>query len=122
MDYTATPFQNTIVIDALVSIHYFEYAHDFSFSGESHDFWEFLFVDKGEIEVDAGEKTVLLNKGDIIFHQPMEFHRLRATGANSPDLVVSAFVCRSEAMRFFENRILKLDSTGRDLLLSLIHI
>ena len=39
-------WENSISIDKIFSIHYFEYMNDFSFEGESHDFWEFIFVDK----------------------------------------------------------------------------
>ena len=39
---------------------------DFSFPGESHDFWEFLCVDKGEVNVLAGEKFHAL-KNIVLF-------------------------------------------------------
>ena len=42
---------------------------DFSFPGEAHDFWEFLYVDKGEVDVIAGDRLVSLKKGEIIFSQ-----------------------------------------------------
>ena len=33
--------------------------NDFSFPGEAHNFWEFLCVDKGEVDVVAGSLTTL---------------------------------------------------------------
>ena len=42
MSYVPTRLQRELVIDAVVTIHYFEYMRDFVFPGESHDFWEFL--------------------------------------------------------------------------------
>ena len=44
MTYIPTPLKREIIIDAVVTIHYFEYMRDFVFPGESHDFWEFLYV------------------------------------------------------------------------------
>ena len=51
MSYKSVNLEDTISIENLFTIHYFEYMSDFSFAGESHDFWEFVFVDKGEIDI-----------------------------------------------------------------------
>ena len=76
MTYIPTPLKREIVIDSIITIHYFEYMRDFVFQGESHDFWEFLYVDKGTILVTAGETEYKLNTGDIIFHKPNKISRI----------------------------------------------
>lgn len=116
MNYSLTPIRQEICVDYLVSIHYFEYPHDFYFAGEAHDFWEFLYVDKGEVEVTGGSSAYSLKQGDIIFHRPMEFHRVCANGSISPNLIISAFVCNSPSMRFFEGKILRVGDHERELL------
>ena len=108
------------MLDYLVTVHYFEYPHDFYFAGEAHDFWEFLYVDKGEVEVNAGGVLHSLKKGDIIFHRPMEFHGLRAVGVNSPNLLVAAFVCKSPDMSFFDGKLMRVGDSERDLLAQVI--
>ncbi len=120
MNYVYTPIQLGIVLDYLVTVHYFEYPHDFYFAGEAHDFWEFLYVDKGEVEVNAGGVLHSLKKGDIIFHRPMEFHGLRAVGVNSPNLLVAAFVCKSPDMSFFDGKLMRVGDSERDLLAQVI--
>ena len=74
MGYDGIALHNSINIGKIYSIHYFEYMNDFSFEGESHNFWEFICVDKGEVGVTAGDSFTILKKGDIAFHQPNEFH------------------------------------------------
>jgi AraC-like DNA-binding protein len=74
---------------------------DFVFKGESHDFWEFLYVDNGTVSVCAGDTWMTLNTGDIICHQPNEFHAIKSIGKNSPNLIAISFVCNSPAMNFF---------------------
>jgi len=69
MSYKSVHLNEVLTIDEIYSIHYFEYMSDFSFPGESHDFWEFLCVDKGEVNVFADELFHSLKKGDIIFSQ-----------------------------------------------------
>jgi len=116
MGYEAIRLQRPLAVDDIVSVHYFEYSSNYYFEGERHDFWEFLYVDKGELDVRAGDVVQHLKKGQIIFHKPGEFHALSANGVVAPNLVVVGFVCHGEAMRFFENRVLSVGDSGRALL------
>lgn len=120
MAYRSLSLAQEITIDRVVTIHYYEYMNDFSFEGETHPFWEFLCVDKGEIEVKAGEKKLTLKKGEIIFHKPEEFHNLKANGIIAPNLVVAAFECDSPAMKFFEDKLLVIDDMERGFLAKII--
>ena len=56
MVYIPTSIQRPIQIQQVVTVHYFEYSSNYAFVGESHDFWEFVYVDKGEIVVTAEDK------------------------------------------------------------------
>lgn len=120
MNYESIELKSEFCINRIISIHYFEYMSDFYFQGEAHNFWEFLCVDKGEVEVQAGKKVHLLKKGDIIFHRPMEFHNVKANGVIAPNLVVISFECPSPAMTFFEHKILQYGETEKRLLSSII--
>lgn len=106
--YPLIPLEKTIHVQDLVTIHYFEYGKDYSFKGESHNFWEFLYVDKGSIYVQADQSHHKLDQGQIIFHHPMEFHTVAANKEVAPNLVVVSFVAESEAMNFFKHKILTL--------------
>jgi len=114
--YEAVRIARALTVNEIVSIHYFEYANNYFFEGEQHDFWEFVYVDKGEVDVRAGEQTLRITKGQMIFHKPNEFHALSANGVVAPNLVVVSFVCLDEGMRFFEDRVLTVDDGARVLL------
>lgn len=120
MSYKSVYLQDVLSIHEIYSIHYFEYMCDFSFPGESHDFWEFLCVDKGEVNVLAGEKFHALKKGDIIFHRPNEFHDVNSNGLIAPNLVVMSFSCDSPVMSFFEEKVLQISEPERLLLAQII--
>ncbi len=120
MSYKSVPLQDVLTIQEIYSIHYFEYMCDFSFPGESHDFWEFLCVDKGEVNVYAGEKFHNLKKGDIIFHKPNEFHDVNSNGLIAPNLVVMSFACTSPAISFFNGKVLQVNEAERLLLAQII--
>lgn len=120
MKYKMTELQEEFQIKRIISIHYFEYMSDFSFSGESHNFWEFLCVDKGEVDVTAGREHLTLQRGSIIFHKPNEFHSVAANGVNAPNLVVAGFECGDPSMSFFENKILSIGDSERTLLAQIL--
>lgn len=120
MNYKSVKLQDTITIQNIYSIHYFEYMCDFSFPGESHNFWEFLCVDKGEVNVLADKKPHVLKKGEIIFHKPNEFHNVNSNGLIAPNLVVISFSCASPSMSFFEEKVLQISESERLLLAQII--
>lgn len=120
MTYISTKLKKEIEIDEIITIHYFEYMKDFVFSGESHDFWEFLYVDKGEVIVQSGEKFYRLHAGDIIFHKPNEFHAIQATANKSPNLVAVSFRCSSPSMKFYENKSCTISQEERLLISGII--
>lgn len=120
MDFYKYHLTKLFDISQIISIHYFEYGADFSFDGESHNFWEFLCVDKGEVTVTADTNIHHLKKGDIIFHKPNQFHSVATNGITAPNLVAVSFVCNSPAMDFFEDRICLLGERERNLLAAVI--
>lgn len=102
--YFKHKLENLINVSKIVTIHYFEFEKNFKTEGESHDFWEFVYVDKESIVCYADGEKIVLCKGEILFHKPNEFHILAANGKNPPNVFIVSFVCKSEAMKFFENK------------------
>ncbi|MEF2734814.1 MAG: AraC family ligand binding domain-containing protein, partial [Blautia sp.] len=121
MSFTSLELKQDIEINKIITIHYFEYMSDYNFPGERHDFWEFLCVDKGEVEVCAGNTHHTLKKGEIIFHKPDEFHTVKANGTIAPNLVVISFECHSPCMKYFENLLTSIGEQERKLLAQIIY-
>ena len=105
--FTKHKLKNVINISSLVSVHYWEYEKTFVFDGESHDFWEMVYVDVGDVVISAGDREFVLRQGEACFHKPNEFHKIRANGL-AANVFVVAFVCRSPAMRAFRDARIKL--------------
>ena len=61
-----------------------QFPKDFVYSGECHNFIEMVYVESGNVEVVENEKVYLMGSGDIIFHAPMEFHRIKSDKDTSP--------------------------------------
>ncbi len=68
----------------------------------------------------AGNRELTMKRGQMIFHEPGEFHSLRANGVVAPNLVVISFVCHSRAMACFAGRVLSIGDAEREYLARII--
>jgi len=116
-----THLKQTVVVQKLITMYYFEFEKNYRFHGEKHNFWEFLYVDRGEIEVGADDARHTLKQGSIIFHKPNEFHQFHAANGVAPNAIVVTFDCSSPAMRQFENKVLQLGEEERKLLVQMMN-
>lgn len=120
MAYKSVVLEDSVTINRIISVHYFQYMSDFSFPGESHDFWELVCVDRGEIDALAGDRRLTLKKGNILFHKPNEFHNVLTNGKVSPSLVGIGFECHSPAIKSFEDQLMSVQDTEKELLAQII--
>lgn len=120
MTYVRTKLKREISISHIITIHYFEYMKNFVFLGETHNFWEFLYVDKGQVLVQADNRHYELKTGDIIFHKPNEFHAIESIGSNAPNLVVISFCTSSAAMKQFHQQCFTVSLEERMLIAQVI--
>lgn len=107
-NYFQHKLSNLISVSKIVTIHYFEFDKTFKTEGEAHDFWELVYAEKESLICTADYKEIILKEGDILFHKPNEFHTLSANGINAPNVFVISFVCKSDAMNFYENKVITL--------------
>lgn len=119
-EYTGTRLNDEIKISRLYTVHYFEYSKRFSFTGESHDFWELVYADKGDVTVFADDKSFVLEQGNVIFHKPNEWHNVRANGVDAANITIITFASPSKAMSFFENKILAVGQKQKELLSKIV--
>ncbi len=88
--FTAYKMEKLIEIKEFYSAFIRRCNDKYRFPGEMHDFWEFVCIISGSAEASANDKIIRLEKGQIIFHKPLEFHNLRAcSGSDLTALIVS---------------------------------
>ena len=98
MEYLRTRLDKAVSVDAIYTIHYFEYAKDFSYSGEMHNFWEIVYADKKSVFITAGSKELTLKAGQMYIHKPNEFHKIRCDGTQAANSVILSFDCGCEEL------------------------
>ena len=112
-------FDKLFNVEKLITIFYMELSKSFCYDGESHDFWEMVYIDKGEMICTADKNSFILRSGEMTFHKPNEFHNLSGNNNTSPNVSIITFECKSRAMKNFEGKIFKLSAEERSLLSSL---
>ena len=105
-----------IHIRKIITIFYMELSKDFRNDGERHDFWEMVYIDKGEMFCTADKNQFTLKSGEVTFHKPNEYHNLSGDGKNAPNVSILTFECDSVAMKHFEGKILQLNAEEKRLL------
>lgn len=120
MEYKGSPLHNYITLEELFTIHYFEYASNFYFPAERHDFWELICVDKGTVNITMDDHALTLHRGEIAFHKPGQMHEVRTDNDATPNLVVISFKCESPDMNFFADKVLHIDERERTLLANIL--
>lgn len=90
-DNLCTTLDRRFCIDKLYSMFSYKYPKGYYFDGEEHDIWEVVCVLDGEIEVSLDGKLYSVGKNQLMFHKPMQFHRLWAAKGTSPLLFIATF-------------------------------
>lgn len=113
-NYVFTPLQQAVVVENLISIHYYEYAPNFMGVVEKHDFWELVYADSGTITCRAGDLRFPLSQGQLVLHPPNELHQIMTITHNSSTCIFS-FSCPQLDPALFRGRIFRLDELQRTL-------
>ncbi len=105
-----------IEITGFISIYYFEHGKEFHHAPEQHDFWEIVYVDKGEIVAVTDGLGQTLTAGQAIFHCPNDVHSHISNKKVPNNMFVVTFLTDSPAMSFFHKKTFDLDDNSKKLL------
>lgn len=114
-NYIPAKLKNFISVDQLYSLHYFAYLKNFSFEGESHDFWELIFCDSGKVRILDQDKEFILSQGQAFLHCPNHFHNVQPDKTET-NVIVTGFDGNLEPLRKSAGRPLILDQTAKQFL------
>ncbi len=105
-DFPRYYMERPLRVGGIVSSFRVQHEPGYRFDGEYHDFWEMVCVISGNLGVATENRVMSLVPGQIVFHKPMEFHRLWTLGDFPADLIIMAF--EAEGMDAFENKVYHL--------------
>lgn len=88
--YELFPIKNKFSITQFHSIWHRPLRDNENFSGETHNFAEFVCVHSGEVGIMADTSLYSLSKGQCVFHSPNEFHNIWSI-SHAPEVTVISF-------------------------------
>ena len=109
--WQAFPIEEQIHISAIYSLFQIHYDNDYEFTGETHNFWECMYVMDGEVCVSADERIYNLKAGGIIFHKPMELHKFTVTGSGGVDVLIFSFSAEGPLVGWLRDKVFILSET-----------
>lgn len=87
-----------------------KFENGYYFNGEMHNFWELVYVTEGNLCVSEDSRVYELTKGDMIFHKPMEFHKIWVEKSQSARAIIISFESNDENITELSHGVYKLDA------------
>jgi len=99
-----------IKIDNIYTLFLRHFEKGYTFHGETHNFWECLYVTNGKICVTADERVFTLSNGGIVFHKPLELHKFTVESEHGADLIIFTYDATGALENAMKNKSLLLHS------------
>lgn len=110
------PYKKEIDIIGFYTAFCARYAKNFYFAGERHNFWELVYILEGTASAMAEKTGIILKKGDMIFHKPMEFHALASDKEHEFKVLIISFETKSSIINFFGNKVFHLNQIQENII------
>ncbi len=107
MEFTLFRLQESVTVNKIANLHFFEFHKDFSTKHDSHPFAELVFVSKGVLQISSEGYNGDLNKNELIIHRANETHALNCPSDHSPTVIIIGFECTA-GLKEITDRPLKL--------------
>ncbi len=107
MSKNGVPLSEELTVERLISAFYYQLPESFQYDGEAHPGWEFVYVEQGRVKVQAGKDTYILKNGEMVCHQPMEYHCIRPYHGVASVIIV-CFTCEGHRIDWFRSKILSI--------------
>ena len=99
-----------------------KFEDNYSFNGEMHNFWELVYVTEGSLFVSEDSRVYELGEGDIIFHKPMEFHKIWVEKDQSARAIIMSFESDDENVMELSHGVYKLDAERQNAFEEVYHM
>lgn len=116
MEFKLKRFETAVNVSRIANIHYFEFTKEYHTLKDSHPFRELVYVDNGEISVEAENYKGILKEGMMIIHKTGEVHSLCCINNTAPNVIIIGFECEAERLDAFSGKAVMLNQLCRKIL------
>lgn len=118
--YQAQKVEPVLRVTSLINTAYYSFPENFSFAGETHNFWELSYIDRGKIVIQHEQNKYLLKAGEMVFCKPNVFHKSWVWQGENASVITIAFEAEGIAMESFEKSIVVLNAEERQCISAII--
>lgn len=116
-EYSKTALPSFLSVESITTIFQQDMSRTVSMGGESHDFCELLYVQRGTHHVAVAGVPHTVEAGQMIVYAPNAHHRM--VGKSNAFVGIVSFEA-SDSMSFFYNRVIALNSRQREVITDII--
>ena len=113
-----TSIHNAFTVDSIITVYYLDWekamANSHSNHNVSYNFWQLLYVDRGEYTCRIGETFYSLSSGQMILAEPDKVRT--SLSCNNAMIAIISFRCISEGMGSIKNKAITLSDDDRKLI------
>lgn len=120
LKFSLKNFDLPVIVSRIAYIHYFEFTDKYHTEYDSHDFCEFVYVDKGKLYVKSDNFTGQLCEGECIIHTPNEMHSFECISKCAPNLIIIGFECKNKEISELSNASVMLSDDKKRILADII--
>ena len=120
MEFTLQSFNIDIDVKRIANIQYFEFTNHYSTQSDSHNFYELLYIDRGNIYVDSDKFSGNLSVNQLIIHGPNEKHSLTTLDSVAPSIIIIGFECETDALSPFSEKPITLTQEQKNSLAKIL--
>ncbi len=118
--WLAYTIREQIRITDMYSLFQAHFHRGYACPGETHNFWECLYVMNGEACVSGNERVYNLSDGSIIFHKPLELHKFIVNGQEGADLLIFSFTAEGPLTAFLAEKVFRLSRDQQEIIASML--
>ncbi len=104
-----------ITVDSLVTLEYLTLSSKYSHPEESHDFYEFSYIDKGVIDCNVNGEITQLKQNDFYLIPPKVKHYYSVSNNSDATVFIVCFKSNSEILQIIEDKTV-LDRYNKNLM------
>ncbi|MBQ8374342.1 MAG: helix-turn-helix transcriptional regulator [Clostridia bacterium] len=98
-NYSYVKFKDTIKINQLYTVEYYEATSQFDLELDTHDFWELSYVDEGSAYCTVGEEEITLHQGELLLIEPNIPHEYQNKENTKSTILFICFGAKSQLLK-----------------------
>ena len=97
--------EKALQIKNLVTIEYLDMKYGFNYPNESHDFYEFIYIEKGSLTCLRDKEEIELTQNDLLLISPNSNHGYQLSDKQTAKVVIVCFSCKSDILSVHDEKI-----------------